>query len=625
MNDRPRRLRVLCIEDHPLDREILRRQLEQSHVVDDTKFDIHFAPTLGEAIMLMQSRDAFDVCIVDLYLPDSRGIETLHALRKFAQDVAIVVVTGDSDVAMLRQAIYANVHSYLVKGEYSSGAIGRAILAAWERAQLERRVAEATELVRQSQAQYRALIEFLPDAVIMTNADGRILYLNPAAQELLGRTSGELVGEELLSPRRVGISGDIVIARSDGHLRYVVLRTQYAVVDGKHVHLYFLHDVTERRTLETQLRAFQRSELLGVLASGIAHDLNNLLAPIMLGVQTLLRMPHDQRTGKVLSMIEQSARRGADLIKQMLSYARSQDGQQHQPIAPARLVADVLRLHASRIPASITVDTSGLADDAPTFYADYNQMIQILLNLFANAIDAIGDQEGKIRLAAYRTESTDPRLVDKGISDTSYLVFEVADTGHGIPEEVRTRIFEPFFTTRQGAAGLGLYTVLAIVKRHRGTLHVESSSGKGTCVSVFFPLEETAQHATKTTVLVVSPSTTVRNLVRTTLEDVGAKVLEASTTAEALTTFIKVSSEVDIIVADDDEHIRIDTDKLSAIKQLKPNIHIVALCPLIVDEHVVALDGTVVDTFIPKPFTDRMILDALAPWLSRANAQKSSP
>ncbi len=605
----PRRaLRILCIEDHPLDRQILARQLSESSVWDDCAFDVHFASTLGEAVMSVRTQEP-DICIVDLYLPDSHGIETLHALRRILPHCAIVVVTADDDPGMLRHAIYANVQGYLVKGEYSAPALLRTLLAAWERAQLERQLAEATDQLRQSQAQYRALLEFLPDAVIMTDAAGRILYLNAAAQELLGRSSGELIGEELTRPfGSTDYSTDLAIPQRDGRLRYAVMRMQRAIVSGQEVTIYFLHDITERRRREQEQLEQQRNDVLGMLASGIAHDINNLLSPILLGVQTLLRSASDERTRKVLGMIEQSAKRGAELVRQVLSFARSQDIRR-EPIRPADLLQEVVRAFRSILAPTIDLVVSEPDPDIPPVIADRAQVLQALSNLVSNAADELNERGGTITLTAYRAKPDDPRLTARGLSNGAYVVFDVADTGGGIPTEILPTMFDPFVTTKPNRAGLGLYTVLTIVKRHRGTIDVESSVA-GTRVSLFFPISQETPVG-KTAVLVVTPSATVRNLVTATLEDAGYTVLEAASPAEALATFIGNASSVDIVLADDADSVPFPLDKLRAMKELKPELRIILLCGLLERQSLAELEEKVVTAFLAKPFTDTMLLETL--------------
>jgi len=601
-------LRILCIEDNPLDRELLRRQLDRELGWDDLRFELHFAGTLGEAIMYARSQ-AVDVCVVDLVLPDSRGVETLHAIRSVMPNVAVVVVTGDTDLLTVRQSMYANVQGYLVKGEFASSALVRTVLAAWERSLLERRLAETMDQFRRLQAQYRALLEFLPDAVIMTDAEERILYLNPAAQELLGRSAGELLGQ-VLPHTFGGHSSDVVIPHRDGRLRYAVLRTERAIVEGQPVVLYFLHDVTDRRAVELEQRQRERSELLGLLASGIAHDLNNLLSPIMLGVQTLLRLDSDERVQKVLMMIEQSAKRSAELIRQVLSYARTNDTDL-QAVRPYDVVEDAVRSFRSSIPPTIELNVSGGDPSIPPIYADRLQLFQLLLNLLRNAREAIGSSGGSISVSVTTANPDDPRLMGRGIAQTKYVVFQVSDTGCGIPEHIRPHIFEPFFTTKPKGegTGLGLYTVLTIVKRHRGTIHIDSAVGLGTTVSVFLPQVETTANNARA-VLIVSPSATLRQLVGATLGAVGFDIVEASSVSEALGMFINAVGNIEIVVADDDRLLD-GIEKIRTIKELKPEIRIVLLCSMLAQQSIAELESTVIDRFVAKPFTDQMLLEAV--------------
>ncbi len=602
-------LRILCIEDHPLDRQILARQLIQPSFFEDVLLDVHFATTLGEAVMLVREH-APDVCLVDLYLPDSHGIETLHSLRRILPHCAIVVVTATDDASMLRHAIYANIQGYLVKGEYSATALLRTIVAAWERAQLERQLAEITEQLKQSHAQYRTLLEFLPDAVIMTDLSGRILYLNGAAQELLGRSTGELIGEELAHPQiSTDYTSDVAIPQRNGRLRYATLRTQRAIVSGQDVLIYFLHDVTQRRRHENEHLVRQRNDVLGMIASGIAHDINNLLSPIMLGVQTLLRTASDERTRNVLTMIEQSAKRGAELVRQVLSFSRSIDTN-YELIHPADIIEEIERYYRRMFPPTVELVTRLSPNHVPLVVADRGQLIQALECLVSNAADALDDKGGAISVAAYPAPADDPRLTAKGLGGYSYVVFEVSDTGHGIPEHIYSTMFEPFVTTKPNRPGLGLFTVRTIVKRHRGAIDVESNQN-GTRVSLFFPTNHIhdSHHAG---VLVVTPSATLRHLITATLEAASYRVFQSQSPAEALTTFLSAANSVDIVLVDHSENSPIPQEKLRAMKDLKPELQIILLCGLLERETLAALEGNVVSAFLAKPITERVLLETIA-------------
>ncbi|GIV56457.1 MAG: hypothetical protein KatS3mg040_1225 [Candidatus Kapaibacterium sp.] len=280
-----------------------------------------------------------------------------------------------------------------------------------------------------------------------------------------------------------------------------------------------------------------------------------------------------------------------------------------EPIRPAEVLQEVASTFRPVLPSTIELVVNQPAPDIPPVIADRAQVVQALSNLVSNAADELHKRGGTITLAAYRAMPEDPRLTTRGLGDGSYVVLEVADTGGGIPEEIRSTLFEPFVTTKPDHPGLGLYTVLTIVKRHRGTIDVESNPA-GTRVSLFFPIGQ--EHPVgQTAVLIASPSATVRNLVAATLEDAGYTVLEAASPAEALATFIGNASRVDIVLADDTDSIPFPLDKLRAMKELKPELGIILLCSLLERQSLAELEEKVVTAFLAKPFSDTMLLETL--------------
>ncbi len=305
-------------------------------------------------------------------------------------------------------------------------------------------------------------------------------------------------------------------------MRYAALRTQRAIVSGQDVLIYFLHDVTQRRRQENEHIERQRNDVLGMIASGIAHDINNLLSPIMLGVQTLLRTASDERTRNVLAMIEHSAKRGAEFVRQVLSFSRSIDTN-YELVHPADILEDMERYYRRMFPPTVELVTRHSPNHIPPIIADRDQLMQALGCLVSNAADALDDTGGTVSVAVYAAPVDDPRLTAKGLGGNSYVVFEVSDTGHGIPEDIRPTMFEPFVTTKPNRPGLGLFTVRTIVKRHRGAIDVESNQN-GTRVSLFFPTNHIhdPHHAG---VLVVTPSATLRHLITATLEAASYRVL----------------------------------------------------------------------------------------------------
>ena len=249
-------------------------------------------------------------------------------------------------------------------------------------------------------------------------------------------------------------------------------------------------DVTEKRRIEVQFMRAQRMESLGILAGGIAHDLNNILTPIMLSIDVLKSMTSDPHTKEIIETIEISARRGSDIVHQVLSFARGMEGQRIV-IQPKYLLKDIEHIVTDTFPKDIRLELS-LPHDTWSIVGDPTQVQQILLNLCLNARDAMPNG-GTLTI---KTENcvVDEHYVamNRQARPGSYVVISVTDVGTGIPQEIIDNIFEPFFTTKDvgKGTGLGLSSVKAIVKSHGGFINVYSEPGHGTTFKVYLPAQE---------------------------------------------------------------------------------------------------------------------------------------
>ncbi|HKW28600.1 MAG TPA: ATP-binding protein, partial [Verrucomicrobiae bacterium] len=279
------------------------------------------------------------------------------------------------------------------------------------------------------------------------------------------------------------------VIRPDGEVRWL-LTTKVPWRDA-HGHIIGLvgigRDITDKKHLEEQFLRAQRMESIGRLATGIAHDLNNILAPILISIALLRQKVQDDEGLGILTRLEASAKRGADIVKQVLGFGRGLEGQRI-PVNPQLLIRDVIRITTETFSKSIQVETD-VAPDASLVSGDMTQLHQVLLNLCVNARDAM-PKGGKLKLRV-RNFTADAHFVSLNpeAKPVAYVFFEVADNGHGIPPDIRDRIFEPFFTTKElgKGAGLGLSTTLSIVKSHGGLILVESELGKGSTLQVYLP------------------------------------------------------------------------------------------------------------------------------------------
>jgi two-component system, cell cycle sensor histidine kinase and response regulator CckA len=250
--------------------------------------------------------------------------------------------------------------------------------------------------------------------------------------------------------------------------------------------------MTERRGLETQLRQAQKMEALGTLAGGIAHDFNNILAAAV-GYLELVRMDAEDRPEILenLNEVTKATTRATDLVRQILAFSR-RSHQEYQPLRLQQVVEECLKLLRSTLPASIQINTA-LQPEPLTVQGDQTQIHQVIMNLCTNAAHAMRAKPGTltVRLEAVQVSAGFARSHPE-LKAGHYAKLVVADTGHGMTQEVLDRIYDPFFTTKGPGegTGLGLSVVHGIVKAHRGAILVASQPGEGTTFEVFIPLAE---------------------------------------------------------------------------------------------------------------------------------------
>ncbi|HEX9920242.1 MAG TPA: PAS domain S-box protein, partial [Candidatus Methylomirabilis sp.] len=377
------------------------------------------------------------------------------------------------------------------------------------RDQTEERAAQGN--LRDSEARYRAVVEQSPDGIYLIDVETkRIVEANMAFQRLLGYTAEELRGLSLYDfiitdrsdiDRRFrdilqGEGGhffDRRYRKKDGSLVEVWVGGTVISYEGKSAVCVLVRDLTEKKALEVQFLRAQRMESIGLLTGGIAHDLNNILAPILINAELLGPTLSDPTSQRMVSSIVSNAQRGADIVKQILTFARGME-EEFLVVSPKHLLKETERFLRETFPKSIQIQTE-IPQDLWPLSGDATQLHQVLMNLCLNARDAM-PKGGTLSLSA-RNVTFDPSYAamhpDAKIGP--YLLFSVEDTGAGIAPEHLQRIFDPFFTTkeRDQGTGLGLATASAIVKGHGGFLQVSSELGKGTKFLVFLPASPSAE------------------------------------------------------------------------------------------------------------------------------------
>lgn len=488
----------------------------------------------------------------------------------------------------------------------------------------------------ESEERFRTLVERSPDAMFV-HAHGKIVFANEALTRLLraesvaqfvGRDVLELFPEQYRANFAAILSGSV--ERPQHFVQHQFTRFDRTLVDVESVGIpitfdgapatqVLLHDLTERIQLEQQVLQAQRLESIGMLAAGIAHDLNNVLAPILMAAPMLHETAATEAEKGMLKAIETSATRGAALVKQILSFARGAVGEP-QLVDLRHLVGEVANVLRRTLPQAIQIQVVN-GRQTTTVHANPSQAHQVILNLCVNARDAM-PSGGTLRVGVSSVR-LDTLAAEKipGARTGTWARLEVSDTGLGIPDEVLAHMWDPFFTTKGASAGtgLGLSTVRGIVDTHAGFVEVRTKMGQGTTIHVYFPAADgvaaaaTAEasgveHGNGELVLVVDDDQRIRDLAAEVLARHGYRVILASDGPEASRLFLEHRSEVVLLVTDLDMPKQSGATLALVIRQLKPEVRTLLMSGTVPLASAPADLRMIGDAFLSKPFTVEELL-----------------
>jgi signal transduction histidine kinase/CheY-like chemotaxis protein len=397
-----------------------------------------------------------------------------------------------------------------------------------------------------------------------------------------------------------------------------------------------IQNITEKKRMEDNFLRIQRMEGIGSLAGGIAHDLNNILAPVLLAAPLLRAEPDERERNKLIDTVESCAQRGADIINQLLTFARGKPGA-HAPIPVRLLLNEMSRLIRETFPRNIELHVNS-PKDLWQALGDATQFNQGLMNLCVNARDAMPDG-GTLTLGASNVN------VDQGFAATAlearpgaYLCVTVADTGTGITPENLRRMFDPFFTTKEigKGTGLGLATLLGIVRGHQGFIRVGTQPGNGTTFELYFPAlpapeepdvpgrEEPPPRGHGELILIVDDEPFIRKAVELTLEWHGYRVVTAGAGKEALAVFASRSAEIKAVITDMMMPGMYGPELVRALRQLSAQLPILGMTGLAHRAGVTGLEPLNLAAVLDKPFSDVELLAALHQTLLRAAAARQN-
>ncbi|MFZ1057326.1 MAG: response regulator [Opitutaceae bacterium] len=521
-----------------------------------------------------------------------------------------------------------------------------------------RMVGSLTDMTKSSHAEgelmeHAAFLDQASDAISLMDLDDRIRFWSKGAERMYGwsaaeasdRKSTELIdqgSEEYEEAKRVLLVkgrwiGELRKMARDG--RTLTIEARWTLLrDGqgnpKSV-LAIDTDLTERERLEVQSLRNQRMESLGTLASGIAHDLNNVLAPMCMSIALLkLKIPDDKETMRVLDVLETNSRRGARLIKQVLTFGRGIEGERIV-VDLGHIIREIEEIVHDTFPKPIQF-SAVYPEEHSTVTGDPTQLHQVLLNLSVNARDAMPDG-GKLTISLENaTLDSTYAAMNPEAKPGPYVVVTVADTGGGIPKDIQDKIFDPFFTTKEAGkgTGLGLSTSLAIVKGHGGFITVHSELHRGTVFKIYLPAnavpwsadspEDTqadVPHGNNELILVVDDEEPIRIVMEETLKKFGYRVMLASNGAEAISHYAMHQEDIAVVVTDMVMPVMDGLATVFALKTINPRVKIIGSSGMGSDpvENRAKAINAGVKHFISKPFAAEALLRMIGKIIHRGS------
>lgn len=631
MNNSP--IKVLLIDDDEDDYILIRAWLREFQVAGCELEWVENYEAAKDAI----ARHQHDIYLVDYRLGEHNGLELLQEAITNGCTCPFILLTGQGDRQIDLEAMNAGAVDYLEKSQLTAPLLERSIRYAIERKQTEAKI-----------HQQAALLDVATDAIFVHDLDNQILYWNKAAEYLYGWKAEEALAKKtqnLWQEKDLSkFSEALKIVMNNGcwegklyqitkHDQEIIVESRWTLVPewGHQLPsiLVVNTNITQKKLLESQFLRTQRLESIGTLASGIAHDLNNVLTPILMTAQLLETQVKEERSRQLIPILIANAKRGANLVKQVLSFTRGLDSDacgslgQSTLLQIKHLLREIQQIIKETFPKSIEVITQ-IPQNLWTVSGDATQLHQVLMNLCVNARDAMPNG-GTLKITAENL------LVDENYARMHidaqakpYIIITITDNGIGIPPTIIDRIFEPFFTTKElgKGTGLGLSTVLGIVKNHGGFINVYSEERKGSQFKVYLPAKDTPETREETEIslsqgngeliLFVDDEAAICDITKISLEESNYRVVTAHDGIEAIALYVEHRDEISLVLTDMGMPRMDGLTTIRTMQKINPNVRIIAISGLATSENVNAAYDLGVKAFLSKPYTANQLLKIIS-------------
>ncbi len=507
--------------------------------------------------------------------------------------------------------------------------VGEIFINVMERTKTESKLAEQASLLDKTQ-----------DAIVVTNLEGKILFWNHGAEQICGWKKQDIIGKNIIHDicrsEAQSIPKDIMLILRDkgtwsGEIQHatkndqkITMESRWTLVqdkNGRASHIMIINtDITEKKRIEAQYLRAQRMESIGTLAGGIAHDLNNVLSPIVMAIPIFRRGIKDKQLETFLDLIESSTQRGVNLVKQVLAFSRGVSNDR-QLIQTDSLLKEMSKIIAQTFPKSIDSQIH-VTEDLKPVEGDPTQIHQIIMNLCVNARDAMPDG-GRLQLSAENIDLTDDQSRQYPHTKPGlYVALKISDTGQGMPPKLLEKIFDPFFTTKEEGkgTGLGLFTVDNIVRKHKGFLTVTSEEGHGTQFTIYLPATDDSEINIEKPdtlsippghgelLLVVDDESSIREITKSALITYGYRVITAKNGAESVDLLAKNKEPFDLIILDMGMPVMDGRQTMTALQKINPHIKVIACSGTKDNENIASSESSCVKAFLQKPISSEKML-----------------
>lgn len=618
---------VLVVEDEAI---VVRDICQQLEILG---YNIAAEARTGEAALELAAALKPDLILMDIQLAGEMDGVTVAGIIRDELDIPVVFLTAFASGSVFERAKKMEPYGYILK-PFEERELQIIVDMALYKHGMEK------EMRFKSQA-----LSSAANAIVITDPEGEIVWVNAAFSRYTGYSLEEALGkkpnvllksgeqdeafyEEMWATISGGEvwKGELVNRRKDGstYPERMTITPMFGPA-GKITHYIAIkEDITEQKRLEQlQLRS-QRLESIGTLAGGIAHDLNNILSPIIMSADLLVKTCGDPEQLEMLKMISESAQRGADIVKQVLSFARGSDGRKNE-IQIRHILVELAKVCRETFPRKIEV-LNYVARDLWLVRADPTQIHQVFMNLLINARDAM-PEGGQLTIKGTNVElDADAAETVPDLSPGRYVRFQIIDNGLGMPESVVNHIFELFFTTKEQGkgTGLGLSTAMGIVRAHAGSITVQSAPGEGTCFTIYLPADtgpaekKTGTSGKKTPrgngerILIVDDEESIRWMLKTTLEGIGYVVDQAANGVLALEKLSESGSSYDLVISDVMMPVMDGAELVQSLEASHPGLPVLLISGMLPDGELEAKGFALQTPCLIKPFSIANLAEKVA-------------